>query len=182
MVKNIASIVPVERIYKSIFLLRGHKVIFDRDLADLYGVETKALNRAVSRNKDRFPADFMFKLNKEEFDNLRYQIDTSSWGGRRYSPYAFTEQGVAMLSSVLRSRKAVDVNIAIMRTFVKLRQILATNDALRHKIEAMERKYDEQFKYIFDILAEMTLEDEKPKPQIGYLSEAKEHKNKKGRE
>lgn len=145
-------------------------------MADLYGVTTMALNQAVTRNITRFPEDFMFQLNRTEFQNLKFHFGTSSWGGTRKLPRAFTEQGVAMLSSVLRSRKAIDVNIAIMRTFVKLRQILATNDALRRKIEAMERKYDEQFKFVFNLLSEMTLADEKPKLKIGYLSESKGYK------
>jgi len=176
MPKETGSIVPVERIHRSILLIRGHKIILDRDLADLYGVETKVLNRAVSRNIDRFPKDFMFKSNREEFENLRFHFGTSSWGGRRYPPRAFTEQGVAMLSSVLRSKRAVEVNIAIMRTFVKLREILATNSALRRKIEAMERRYDEQFKLVFKILSEMVMPTPKPKSQIGYLTESKGRK------
>ncbi|MBN1795044.1 MAG: ORF6N domain-containing protein [Sedimentisphaerales bacterium] len=169
-----SSIIPVERIHKSILIMRGHKVILDRDLADLYEVETKILTRAIRRNIDRFPEDFMFRLTKEEFENLRRHFGTSSWGGRRYLPYAFTEQGVAMLSSVLRSKRAIEVNIAIMRTFVKLREILATNTALRRKIESMERQYEEQFKLIFKILSEMVMSDSKPKPQIGFHTEAKE--------
>ena len=172
MAKKSGTIVPVERIYKSILLMRGHKVILDRELASLYGVETRVLVQAVKRNIERFPADFMFQVNEEEFENLRRHFGTSSWGGRRYRPYAFTEQGVAMLSSVLRSKRAIDVNIAIMRTFVKLREILATNVALRRKIEAMERRYDEQFKYVFKILSEMVMVEAKPKSQIGFLTEA----------
>ncbi len=122
------SLIPVERIEQSILLIREHKVILDSDLASLYDVETKALVRAVKRNLDRFPADFMFQLSQEEFDDLRRHFGTSSaWGGRRYAPYAFTEQGVAMLSSVLRSPRAVAVNIEIMRAFVRLRQMLASN-------------------------------------------------------
>ena len=176
MSKNTESIIPIERIYKSIFLIRGHKVILDKDLAELYGVSTTNLNKAVARNITRFPEDFMFQLSRPEFQNLKFHFGTSSWGGTRKLPKAFTEQGIAMLSSVLRSKRAVDVNIAIMRTFVKLRQILATNNALRRKIEAMERKYDEQFKFIFNILTEMTLADEKPKSKIGYLAESKGRK------
>ncbi|MHC4166037.1 MAG: ORF6N domain-containing protein [Planctomycetota bacterium] len=168
--------IPVERIHKSILSIRGHNVILDKDLADLYGVETKVLNRAVSRNLNRFPQDFMFKLDGKEFENLRFHFGTSSWGGRRYPPRAFTEQGVAMLSSVLRSKRAVQVNIAIMRTFVKLREILAGNAALRRKIEAMERQYDEQFKLVFKILSEMVTQTPKTESQIGYLTEAKGHK------
>ncbi|UCC23669.1 MAG: ORF6N domain-containing protein [Planctomycetota bacterium] len=152
--------------------MRGHKVILDRELAGLYGVERRVLVQAVKRNIERFPEDFMFQVNEEEFENLRRNFGTSSWGGRWYRPYAFTEQGVAMLSSVLRSKRAIDVNIAIMRTFVKLREILATNVALRRKIEAMERRYDEQFKYVFKILSEMVMVEAKPKSQIGFLTEA----------
>ncbi|MHC4211830.1 MAG: ORF6N domain-containing protein [Planctomycetota bacterium] len=135
MAEKVKSIVPVERIRNCIYLIRKQKVLLDSDLAELYGVESKVLNQAVSRNKDRFPDDFMFQLSIEEFDNLRSQNVTSSWGGRRYRPYAFTEQGVAMLSSVLRSKRAVEVNIAIMRTFVKLREIIVGNAVFRRKIE-----------------------------------------------
>jgi hypothetical protein len=151
----------MERITQTILLLRGHKVILDDDLAALYEVETKALNRAVKRNSDRFPDDFMFQLTAEEFDNLRYQSGTSSlrsqfvtsrWGGRRYPPYAFTEQGVAMLSSVLHSDRAIHVNIEIMRAFVRLRQMLASNVELARKLAALERKYDTQFKVVFDAI------------------------------
>ena len=147
----------------------------------MYGVETKVLNQAVSRNIYRFPEDFMFKLNKEELENLRFHFGTSSWGGRRYPPRAFTKQGVAMLSSVLRSKQAIEVNIAIMRTFVKLREILAGNAALRRKIEAMERQYDEQFKLVFKVLSEMVMPTQKSKSQIGYLTEAKGHKKAKAK-
>ena len=174
--RDAGSIVPYERIHKSILFIRGRNIILDKDLADLYGVETKVLNQAVSRNIDRFPDDFMFRLNGEEFENLRFHFGTSSWGGRRYPPYAFTEQGVAMLSSVLRSKQAIEVNIAIMRTFVKLREILAGNAALRRKIESMERRYDEQFKLVFKVLSEMVMREGKPKSQIGYLTEFEGHK------
>jgi hypothetical protein len=167
--------IPAERIHKSILFIRGHNVILDKDLADLYGVETKVLNRAVSRNINRFPEDFMFQLDREEFENLRFHFGTSSWGGRRYPPRAFTEQGVAMLSSVLRNKRAIEVNIAIMRTFIKLREILAGNTALRRKIEAMEHRYDEQFKLVFKILSEMMVTNRTPRTQIGYLGEAKGH-------
>jgi hypothetical protein len=170
--KDKQLIIPTERIRNSILLIRGHKVILDRDLASMYGVETKALKRAVKRNIERFPSDFMFQLTKKEFEILRCQFGTSSWGGTRYPPYAFTEQGVAMLSSVLRSKRAVAVNIAIMRTFVNLRQILAGNASLRRKIESMERKYEEQFKLIFKILSEMVIAEPKRKKPIGFLTEA----------
>ena len=122
-----ALAIPAERIEQSIFLIRGHKVMLDADLAALYRVETGALVRAVKRNIERFPPHFMFQLSKEEFENLRCQTGISRWGGRRYLPYAFTEQGVAMLSSVLRSKRAIQVNIAIMDTFVRLRQMLSSH-------------------------------------------------------
>jgi phage regulator Rha-like protein len=170
------SIVPFERIAGCIYVMRGHKVMLSHDLAELYGVDTGALTRQVRRNIERFPADFIFQLNKDEFENLKCQIGISSWGGRRHFPYAFTEQGVAMLSSVLKSRRAVAVNIAIMRTFVKLREILATNSSLRRKIEAIERKYDEQFKLVFKILSEMVMIDEKSKKPIGLLTESQANK------
>ncbi|MFA5291539.1 MAG: ORF6N domain-containing protein [Phycisphaerae bacterium] len=168
------AIVPVERIQQYIYVIRGHKVMIDSDLALLYGVETKVLVRAVKRNIDRFPEDFMFQLSRSEFENLRCQIDTSKIGrgGRRYAPYAFTEQGVAMLSSVLKSKRAIEVNIAIMRTFVKLRQILADNIALRRKLE----EHDEKIKYIFRILGDMLEKNEKPRKRIGYQTEMEGHK------
>ena len=160
---KLSEIIPVERIQNSIYLIRKQKVMLDKDLAVLYGVETKVLIQAVKRNIERFPSDFMYQLTDKDFTILRSQIVTSSWGGRRYNPYAFTEQGVAMLSSILRSKRAIEVNIAIMRTFVKLRQILATNDLLRHKIESIERKYDEQFQQVFAVLKNMLTEEAKPK-------------------
>lgn len=151
------SIIPIERIRGCIFLLRGDKVILDR-VAELYGVQTKALNQAVKRNIERFPPDFMFQLEKTESEQLVTICDRfKSLKHAASAPYAFTEQGVAMLSSVLRSQCAVEVNIAIMRTFVQLRRILADNAMLREKIEAMERKYDEQFEQVFDVLREMIL-------------------------
>ena len=161
-----SAIIPVERIQKCILLIRNHNVILDRDLAVLYGVETRDLNKAVTRNIERFPKDFMFQLNKREFENLKFHFGTSSWGGTRKLPRAFTEQGIAMLSSVLRSKWAVEINIAIMRTFVRLRKILADNAALRRKIE----KHDEQIKYIFKLLGQMLQEPEKPKEQFGFHS------------
>src|SRR6266480_1173926 len=145
--------VPAERIESRIFRLRGHKVRLSPDLADLYEVEPRALVRAVKRNLERFPADFMFQLSPGEFENLKSQIVTSSWGGlRRAKPYAFTEQGVAMLSSVLRSKRAVQVNIAIMRAFVRLRELLAGHQDLARKLAELEKKYDAQFKVVFDAI------------------------------
>ena len=145
--------------------------MLDADLADLYGVETKALNRAVRRNVGRFPDDFMFQLTFDEAENLKCQFGTSRWGGRRYQPYAFTEQGVAMLSSVLRSERAVRVNIEIMRAFVQLRQMLASHADLARKLVALEKKYDAQFKIVFDAIRELMTPPEPPrKRRIGFLS------------
>jgi ORF6N domain len=143
-------VIQTEAIERSIILIRGHKVMLDTDLARLYGVPAKRLNEAVKRNIERFPDGFMFQLTSDEFEALRSQIATSSWGGRRYLPYAFTEQGVAMLSSVLRSKRAVAVNIEIMRAFVRLRQMLASNAQLARRLDALEKKYDAQFKVVFD--------------------------------
>ncbi len=159
-----SSLIPVEKIERAILLIRGQKVMLDKDLAELYGVQTKALTRAVRRNRERFPSDFMFALNGKEFGNLRRHFGTSSqWGGRRYLPYAFTEQGVAMLSSVLHSRRAVLVNIEIMRAFVRLRQILASHAELSRKLAALEQKYDAQFKVVFDAIRELMAPPPQPK-------------------
>ena len=165
------SLVPMERIERAIIVVRGEKVLLDTDLAELYGVETGALNRAVKRNAGRFPADFMFQLTPEEVEILKCQIGISSsdHGGRRRSlPYAFTEQGVAMLSSVLNSDRAVAVNIGIMRAFVKLRQMLASNAELARKLAAMEKKYDAQFKVVFDAIRQLMSPPEKPRREIGF--------------
>jgi len=166
------AIVPVELIEKKIYLIRSHRVMLDSDLAELYGVETKVLVRAVKRNIDRFPADFMFQLTKEEFDDLRFHFGTSSsWGGRRYLPYAFTEQGVAMLSSVLRSKRAIQVNIAIMRVFVRLRYILSTHKELAYKLSELERKIekqDEEIKAIFNTIRQLMSPPDKPRRKIGF--------------
>lgn len=145
--------------------------MIDSDLAILYQVETGALTRAVKRNLERFPEDFMFQLTEEEFEDLRSQTGISSdWGGRRYLPYAFTEQGIAMLSSALRSDRAVHVNIQIMRTFVQLRHMLANNTELSRKIAELEQKYDRQFKVVFDAIQRLVaLPEEKPKRPIGFV-------------
>ena len=144
--------------------------MLDRDLAELYRVETKQLKRAVRRNIDRFPTDFMFQLTKEELENWRCQFGTSNEikMGLRYSPMAFTEQGVAMLSSVLNSKRAIQVNIQIIKTFVRLRQMLSTHGDLRHKIEDMESKYDEQFRIVFEAIKQLLKEDKQPKRKIGF--------------
>ena len=160
-----------ENLAKLVFLIRGEKVLLDADLADLYGVATKVLNQAVKRNLDRFPEDFMFQLTPEEWGDMRSQIVTSSRRKLSAVPYAFTEQGVAMLSSVLRSQRAVEVNIAIMRTFVQLRRLMDSNRDLRLRIEAMETRYDEQFSQVFDAIKQLIAEDKsrKAKPPIGFL-------------
>ena len=163
--------VAVERIESRIFMLRGHKVMLSPDLADLYEVEPKALVQAVKRNIERFPADFMFQLNLQEFENLKSQIVTSSCGGlRRATPYAFTEQGVAMLSSVLRSKRAVLVNVEIMRAFVRLRQMLAAHADLARKLAALEKRYDAQFKVVFDAIRELMIPPTGKKRPIGFTS------------
>jgi hypothetical protein len=171
------ALIPAERIVDKLYIFRGQKVMLDRDLADLYGVPTKVLNQAVQRNIKRFPLDFMFKLAPEELINWRSQIATSNSRSQivtlkqgqniKYFPYAFTEQGVAMLSSVLNSERAILVNIQIIRTFARLREMIASHEDLRLKLEALERRYDEQFKIIFDAFRKM-LEDENIKPQIGF--------------
>ena len=150
--------------------------MLDRDLAELYGVETKQLKRAVRRNIDRFPVDFMFELTKEEFRNLRSRFGTSSWGGTRYKSMAFTEQGIAMLSSVLNSKRAIEVNILIMRAFVKLREMVSSHKDLLHKVEEMETKYDRQFRVVFDAIKQLIDTETKPKKKIGF--EVKERKAK----
>ena len=163
------SIVPVERIEKAILILRKQKVMLDADLAALYGVETRVLVQAVKRNIERFPEDFMFQLSREEFAVLRSQSVTSSnWGGRRYPPYAFTEQGVAMLSSVLRSQQAIQVNIEIMRAFIRLRQMLASHAALARKLDALEKKYDAQFKEVFEAIRQLMAPPEPKRRAIGF--------------
>jgi hypothetical protein len=189
-----------ENLAKLVFLVRGEKVLLDTDLADLYGVEARVLNQSVARNRIRFPDDFMFQLTTEEWTAMRSQIVTTSAanggkssqavtgspadkgltsqivmsnnrGGRRTLPYAFTEQGVAMLSSVLRSQRAVEVNIAIMRTFVQLRRLMDSNRDLARRIEAMETRYDEQFSQVFDAIKQLIAEDKtrKAKRPIGFL-------------
>ena len=157
------------RVEQSIRIIRGDKVIFDEDLAELYGIETKNLVKAVRRNLDRFPADFMFQLTNQEFKDLKSQFATTSqWGGRRTPPYAFSEQGVAMLSSVLHSSRAVQVNIEIMRTFVRLRRILASHADLAERLELLEGKYDDQFRAVFDAIRQLMSADEIEKESIGF--------------
>jgi hypothetical protein len=141
-----------QQVERNILLIRGHRVILDTDLAKLYGIPTKRLNEQVQRNKKRFPSDFMFQLTPEEVERLRSQFATSKIGsgGRRYRPYAFTEQGVAMLSSVLHSERAIQVNIAIMRAFVQLREMISSNKGLARRLNELEKKYDGQFRVVFE--------------------------------
>jgi hypothetical protein len=159
-----------ERIRQTIFLIRGQKVILDVHLADLYEVETRALIQAVTRNRTRFPRDFMFRLSKREYANLRSQIVISSlWGGRRSTPYAFTEHGVAMLSSVLRSSRAISVNIEVVRAFVYLRQIISEHADLAKRIDELEELYDGKFQIVFDAIRGLIQPPAKEKKRIGYL-------------
>jgi flagellar capping protein FliD len=165
--------IPTEKkLAALVYFVRGEKIFLDADLAMLYGVETGALNRAVKRNPDRFPADFMFQLDAQEWENLQCQIGmSSSHGGRRAAPYAFTEQGVAMLSSVLNATRAVQVNIAIMRTFVQLRRLMDNNRDLARRIDSLEARYDEQFSAVFDAIKQLITDEgrRKGKSPIGFL-------------
>ena len=172
------SLIPVERIERSILLIRGHKVMLDRDLAQLYGVETRALNQAVRRNIDRFPEDFMFRLTREEIMRISQFVISSAHPGVKTLKFsknvmAFTEHGVAMLSSVLNSPRAVQVNIQIMRTFAKLREIISLNKDLARRLDEFEKKYDAQFKIVFDAIRQLMApsEPEPPKKRIGFLVE-----------
>jgi hypothetical protein len=163
-----------ERIERSIFIIRGSRVMLSTHLAALYDVEPRVLVQAVKRNRERFPVDFMFQLTPSEWENLKSQIVISSWGGsRRAAPYAFTEQGIAMLSSVLNSRRAIRVNIEIMRAFVRLRQMLASNAQLARKLADLEKKYDAQFKVVFDAIRQLMAPPELKKRKIGFLVEEK---------
>ena len=161
-------IIPVEHVSEKIYDIRNKKVMLDRDLAELYQVETKYLKQSVRRNIERFPSDFIFELSEEELKILRSQISTSSWGGVRYPPFAFTEQGVAMLSSILKSARAIQVNIQIMRAFTQIRTMVSGYNELRTKIEEMEARYDEQFQVVFDAIKSLIQTDEKPKRKIGF--------------
>ncbi|OGR29673.1 MAG: DNA-binding protein [Desulfuromonadales bacterium GWC2_61_20] len=170
-------LVPVERIETSILFVRGHKVILDSDLAELYGVEIRVLNQSVKRNAKRFPPDFMFQLDEAEYadcEALRSQFVILKGGRgqhRKFAPFAFTEQGVAMLSSVLNSDRAIEVNIQIMRTFVKLREMIASNAELARRLEELEQKYDAQFSVVFDAIRKMMTPTTKPNKSIGFQVE-----------
>jgi hypothetical protein len=164
-----SSLIPVERIEKAIYLIRGEKVMLDRDLAELYQVETRVLNQAVGRNHERFPPDFMFELTREEIFGISQLVTSSTLKfSKRVS--AFTEQGVAMLSTVLRSKRALHVNIEIMRAFVKLRQMLASNADLSRRLDALEGKYNRQFKVVFDVIRQLMSPAPPDRKQIGFRS------------
>ena len=163
-------------IVEKIYIIRSQKVMMDKDLAEMYGVEAKRLNEAVRRNASRFPNDFMYQLTKTEWENLKTQFATSSWGGIRKLPFAFTEQGVAMLSSVLRSERAIQVNIQIIRVYTKMKQLLLDNKELWTKIEKIEQallKKDEEVKAIFKLLKNLLVKEEKPKQAIGFKLSSK---------
>ena len=165
------ALVSEENILEKIYLIRGQKVMLDRDLAEMYGVEVRVLNQAVKRNATRFPEDFMFQIDRDEFKNLKSQIVISSWGGSRSLPYAFTEQGVAMLSSVLNSEIAIQVKIQIIRLFTKMKQLILDNKDLWMKIEKIEQhllKNDEEIKTIFAYLKKLLIQENKPRNPIGF--------------
>lgn len=175
------NLLPIKEIEQKIYFIRGEKVLLDRDLASLYGVKTKYLNKQVNRNIERFPSDFAFQLTYQEVTNLKFQFGTSSlqlvenkdknWGGRRTRPYAFTEHGVAMLSSVLKSKRAIRVNMAIIRIFIKLRHILASHDQIIKKLIQLENKssvHDKQIKAIFEAIYKLIEPPQKPKRPIGF--------------
>jgi hypothetical protein len=174
------SLMLADRIENHILVIRGLRVMLSSDLASLYDVEPRALVQAVKRNAERFPDDFMFPLSAKEFADLKSQIAISSsdWGGRRHPPYAFTEQGVAMLSSVLRSKRAVMVNVEIMRAFVRMRQILASNESLARKLDYVEKKYDAQFKVVFDAIRQLMKPPAPKKNQVGFHGRLPEKKEK----
>jgi hypothetical protein len=165
-------LIPIERIEKVIYIIRGEKVMLDRDLAALYGVSTKALKQAVRRNIARFPTDFMFVLNNAEFQNWRSQFVTSNADrrGLRYPPMAFTEHGILMLSTVLNSERAIHVNIEIMRAFVKLRQMIASDAELSRRLDELENKYDHQFKVVFDAIRQLLIPPTRTRKPIGFRS------------
>jgi hypothetical protein len=164
------SLIPNERIIQKIFVIRGQKVMLDSDLAVLYGVKTMVLNQAVKRNIKRFPKDFMFQLTNKEVENLisQFVISSGKHVGIRKAPYVFTEHGVLMLSSVLKSERAVSVNIQIVRTFIKLHEMLSKYKDLKEKIEGIEKKYDHRFKVVFDTLKQLLKEEDKPKNKVGF--------------
>jgi len=171
--------IPSEHIAQSISVIRNQKVMLDEDLARLYGVETRALTQAVRRQFDRFPEDFMFRLTPLEYSNLKSQSVISSskragWGGRRKLPYAFTEQGVAMLSSVLHGSRAIRVNIEIMRAFVRMRTMMRSHEDLSQRLDELERQFDQQFRVVFDVIRHLMTPPDPPRPRIGFHSRPEE--------
>lgn len=163
------NLITLEDIAKRIYFIRGIKVMLDRDLAELYEVETRVLNQAVRRHMKRFPEDFMFQLTKTEFNNLKSQFVISSWGGVRKMPLAFTEQGVAMLSGILNSDKAIEVNIQIMRAFIKLRHMILEHDELKRELDELRKEMNERFQIVFTVLDKLVTEDEETKRKIGFI-------------
>lgn len=161
--------IDLDAILPAVFVVRGVKAMLDADLAALYGVETRTLNQAVKRHCDRFPPDFMFQLTREEYHVLRSHAVTSRWGGRRYRPYAFTEQGIAMLSGVLNSETAIEVNIAIMRAFVQMRQLLTETSDLKRTLDALRLEYDEKFEIVFEALDRILAMEPRPSNPIGFI-------------
>ncbi|MEK6776336.1 MAG: ORF6N domain-containing protein [bacterium] len=166
------DIIPQDVIEQKIFLIRGHKVMIDSDLAELYGVTTKRLNEQVKRNLKRFPRDFMFQLSEKELESLRSHFATSSsWGGRRYPPYAFTEHGAIMAASILNTNRAIEVSVYVVRAFVKLREMIASHKDLARKLEELEKKYDAQFRVVFDAIRELMREPERgQQKKIGFIA------------
>ncbi len=176
--KKSVSLIPVQRIEKSILLIREQRVILDEDLAALYGVPTKRLNEQMKRNRERFPADFVFQLSKEEFVNLKSHFATASWGGRRSPPYAFTEHGALMAANVLKSQRAIETSILVVRTFTRLREMLASHKDLARKLAALERNYDAQFKIVFDAVRKLMEPPPEPKKKrrIGFRTGVEDDK------
>ena len=169
--QSIKPLLPDEKVISKIYVIREQKVMLDRDLAEMYGVETKMFNRQVKRNIERFPEDFMFQLTSEEFENLRYQFGTSSWGGSRYLPYAFTEQGVSMLSGVLNSAIAIQVHIQIIRVFTKMKELLLTHKDILLKLEKMEKdvkENKEDIAMIFKAVKQLINPPSTPRKRIGF--------------
>ena len=189
MAKQTEVLIPEEVVLNKIYLIRGHKVMLDRDLAELYGVETRTLKQQVKRNIERFREDFMFELSKEEFENWRSQFVISNQDrmGLRYAPMAFTEQGVAMLSSVLNSKRAIEVNIRIMRIYTRMREVMLTHKDILMKVEQLEKrvgKQDEKIQMIFDYLKQFITEQDKPRVQVGFKTKSnsdKKNQKKAGR-
>lgn len=166
--KKHTTLIPADRIEQAILMIRGQKVMLDSDLAAIYGVTTKRLNQQFRRNSERFPEDFAFELSTEEFENLRLQFATSSWGGRRHAPIAFTEHGAVMLASILNSPAAIETSVQVVRTFIKLRELLIAHKDLGRRLDELEAKYDKQFAVVFDAIRKlMTPPKQKPR-EMGY--------------